>query len=511
MSYTLKTFLDSNIAPAIQLLTKPLNFGNVTIQGISVQEIPLEDFVQEGELVLSTALGCDTEPSRILTLVQGVVSAKAAAIIFSFRDAKFSIPQDVLEYADDNSFAIFEIPWDYRFSAIQSAVLAAIQEDRLTLYKNLQNKLFNQFFSGKSLEDAALSISKTFRCPVRITDPFGNIFGLCGTFAEQTEDNFIQIKILLSGTLFGYLELLASEAIDIAQQSFFEQYLAFPLSMWFNKKNIEDLTAMRLKNDFVQNLANGNYDSFEVMVQQGLRLHFDLSKPYICIAMRIFLNGDISSIPEYSSKIANDATDIENMCLREARRRNLSIMISNLSLEFTIFLETPAKDPYNSVIDFIDSVTGQVQNTYPSFCCFWGISEISYEKPDFSRLYANASLTLQYCLNEKNESHCLTYRDTKKVQIISLLSKHPEIQQSAREILQPLLDYDTTSQIGLLETLTEYIHENYNISKTARRLHIHRQSLLYRLEKIESLTGMSLNSHDDLFVLEVFSRIFSAY
>ena len=47
--------------------------------------------------------------------------------------------------------------------------------------------------------------------------------------------------------------------------------------------------------------------------------------------------------------------------------------------------------------------------------------------------------------------------------------------------------------------------------QTARSLHIHRQSLSYRLEKIEQLTGMSLGSHEDLFLLEVYSRIYRSY
>jgi purine catabolism regulator len=60
-----------------------------------------------------------------------------------------------------------------------------------------------------------------------------------------------------------------------------------------------------------------------------------------------------------------------------------------------------------------------------------------------------------------------------------------------------------------MATLSEFIRSNYNTSLTARNLHIQRQSLLYRLEKIESLTGLSLSCHRDLFLLEVYSRIFS--
>jgi purine catabolism regulator len=49
------------------------------------------------------------------------------------------------------------------------------------------------------------------------------------------------------------------------------------------------------------------------------------------------------------------------------------------------------------------------------------------------------------------------------------------------------------------------------MSLTARKLNIHRQSLLYRLEKIEALTEMSLDDHQDLFLLEVSTRMYYHY
>ena len=61
--------------------------------------------------------------------------------------------------------------------------------------------------------------------------------------------------------------------------------------------------------------------------------------------------------------------------------------------------------------------------------------------------------------------------------------------------------------MDLVGTLIEFIRNNGNTSLTARNLHLNRQSLLYRLKKIESLTGMSLSERKDLLLLELFTRI----
>jgi purine catabolism regulator len=56
-----------------------------------------------------------------------------------------------------------------------------------------------------------------------------------------------------------------------------------------------------------------------------------------------------------------------------------------------------------------------------------------------------------------------------------------------------------------MQTLMVYLATNYNASQTAKQLHLNRHSLLYRLRKIEHLTGLSLSDHEDLFVLEAFA------
>lgn len=74
--------------------------------------------------------------------------------------------------------------------------------------------------------------------------------------------------------------------------------------------------------------------------------------------------------------------------------------------------------------------------------------------------------------------------------------------------IQPLVEYDQQRQMDLIGTFSAYNHYQGNVSQTARALNLHRQSLLYRLRKIESLTGLSLVDPDDLFLLELCVRTY---
>lgn len=77
----------------------------------------------------------------------------------------------------------------------------------------------------------------------------------------------------------------------------------------------------------------------------------------------------------------------------------------------------------------------------------------------------------------------------------------------AHDVLDPVVAYDRDTARNLLETLDVYLQEACNASSTARRLHLNRHSLLYRLRKLEDLTGRELASSSDRFLLDMALRV----
>ena len=59
------------------------------------------------------------------------------------------------------------------------------------------------------------------------------------------------------------------------------------------------------------------------------------------------------------------------------------------------------------------------------------------------------------------------------------------------------LDDDT------LETINKFFENNLNVSETSRKLYVHRNTLVYRLEKIKKLTGLDLREFDHAIVFKV--------
>jgi carbohydrate diacid regulator len=59
------------------------------------------------------------------------------------------------------------------------------------------------------------------------------------------------------------------------------------------------------------------------------------------------------------------------------------------------------------------------------------------------------------------------------------------------------LDADT------LETINKFFENNLNVSETSRKLFVHRNTLVYRLEKIRKVTGLDLREFDHAIVFKV--------
>ena len=76
-----------------------------------------------------------------------------------------------------------------------------------------------------------------------------------------------------------------------------------------------------------------------------------------------------------------------------------------------------------------------------------------------------------------------------------------------RTTLAPLEESDRTRRSRLIDTATAFLAENGNISAAARRLHLNRHSLMYRLDRIAQLTGRDLNAHEDRLLLDLCLRL----
>lgn len=74
-------------------------------------------------------------------------------------------------------------------------------------------------------------------------------------------------------------------------------------------------------------------------------------------------------------------------------------------------------------------------------------------------------------------------------------------------ILGSLLDYDRRRNSDMIETLEAYFGSGGNVVEAADHLHVHRNSLAYRLRRVNEITGYDLHQPEELFLLQLALKI----
>ncbi len=97
------------------------------------------------------------------------------------------------------------------------------------------------------------------------------------------------------------------------------------------------------------------------------------------------------------------------------------------------------------------------------------------------------------------------YGDLKLYQLLLALKDRnlPHLQQFYQDALGPLVEQDRRKQSDLVRTLAGFFAANGNLAKASKALDVHRNTLVYRLERIAELTALDLDDADNRLLLHL--------
>lgn len=122
-----------------------------------------------------------------------------------------------------------------------------------------------------------------------------------------------------------------------------------------------------------------------------------------------------------------------------------------------------------------------------------GFSACFEDLLDTSRYRVQASRALEL----STEPHC-RYEDLAYWDMISVLQQSSRLEQMLHPGIRILKKYDAENSTELHSTLKTYCQCLFNQSRTAQAMHIHRTTIVYRLRRIEELTGFQLQNAREL-------------
>jgi sugar diacid utilization regulator len=88
-----------------------------------------------------------------------------------------------------------------------------------------------------------------------------------------------------------------------------------------------------------------------------------------------------------------------------------------------------------------------------------------------------------------------------EVLIDHIVRSSPLIERALDDTLHPLVEYDRVRRTELIPTLRAYVDAGFNVTRSAAVLHVHPNSVVYRLRRIKELTGRDVHDPNELLVL----------
>lgn len=131
---------------------------------------------------------------------------------------------------------------------------------------------------------------------------------------------------------------------------------------------------------------------------------------------------------------------------------------------------------------------------------FVGIGTVANHLRDLAKSYKEAQIAIEVGKVFDTERYIINYENLGIGRLIYQLPTtlcEMFLQEVFKKNPIDALDQET------LFTIYKFFENNLNVSETARKLFVHRNTLVYRLEKIKKLTGLDLREFDDAITFKV--------
>ncbi len=136
------------------------------------------------------------------------------------------------------------------------------------------------------------------------------------------------------------------------------------------------------------------------------------------------------------------------------------------------------------------------------YSCTAGVS-LKFE--DYNELHSRYKQSVKvFTLNKnsfKKQDVFVFYDDYTITDMLNCYSRYYSISELIHPAYAALLEYDRTYNSEFAKTLKVYLTEKGNNMQIAAALHIHQNTLLYRLNKIKEIIDMDINNENDKFAL----------
>src|SRR5216683_858457 len=480
--------------------------------------LPAFESVRGGELALfalSQLRRLDETLPHLLTSLH----KEGVAVIAIAAASLESLEKETLSLADQLHLPLILLPLTASLEEIEREVITFIVSFRGEIERKateISHQLMQLSVQGAGLqgicEHLALTRNKwvivqdadqEVRCQAAPTDSDTQALPLLLTDENLLHKGLrrITVPIQIRHEEVGYLSMIGNDTDFAYLERLILGQVTPILALEFARERERSEVETRYTAEALMDVLQGNYQQADEILTRARLLGYDLLVPQIVAIFELAADEPGYPQAQWGKRLRD-----------ELQRTWPSCWVSSEAGRVTALLPVAEYDAHaeseKAIFTRLERVKARVQQGNGSLSAYTGgIGRVARDLQAVPQSNREARQALEIGRRLFGDGQLHSFARLGIYRLLFHLYGHEELSGFYQETLGPLLESDSRSNSALIETLEGFFRCNGNLSEMARTMHFHRNTLLYRLGRIEELLGRSLEDPELRLSLQVALKI----
>lgn len=502
------------------------------INSITMMDAPdIIPYLRQNELIITTAYHLQNNHNFFQELIHEMAATGCAGIAIKKNRFLHEIPQDILQLADQLHVPFIELPEHLSLGQINFLMTEKILQSEASLLTHAMD-IHRQFtlliLNGQGIPRLVRQLSSLIGREVQLISPF-----LRPMYSAQQHVPALNTIQKMSSNGFQYpVTLNKPWTFSLLQD--LEAYTLYPININTEKYCYLMIKGFIDEQEIITRLTIDqaiNVLSFAIMQEQALQRqkrnirnqHFrdfleneghstivlkamsqELSLPYQQVYLCII--GHVTTkTPSYTFQPNFTIEQIHKFCEEalQATRIPIHSFTLNNELIFLYELHDTNSDYTLFLTELFTELEGSIHQYFDLHMIF-GVSNQTHNFSEIQRAYKEAQSTV---VTLRSRNRIISFYKKKEINELLQMIPQTDLMNYQRMVFKAFSSLPEDEQIILFETLNEYLECHCQISETAKRLYVHRNTVIYRIEKCGNLLQKDLKDPEVTLQLRLALRI----
>ncbi|MFD0826711.1 PucR family transcriptional regulator [Neobacillus sp. M.A.Huq-85] len=517
------------------------------------------DWLTSNELLLSTGYIFKDDVELQNRIIKELAEINCSGLCIKMKRYFDKIPQNMIDLANEYGFPLLELPFKYTLSQVISIFneKASGRYDLMNRQSlDIHNKLFRIELEGGGMEKLASELVHTLNNPILFLDRDWNLLhfvdleenilplkanlrleknwpvfskDFTDTIPEKikefkkaikriyyTNDSEVKCQVVpvaVSNYIYGYIVVWQT----VRELSPFDYVVLESASTILaleriKAKEIEEVK-LKIRQDFFDDLLTGKISSID-SIQTLCDLHgLKSDYKYYCIVIdaepiksiedddMITKKYRLENIAKKSVHLIYDASNKVNGKISCFYRNNRIITLVGKKEYKPSSTIDEAKKFSNHIYEILNK---EVSNASFSI----GIGSQYKTITTLYKSFSEANEAIRMMKQFGGSLRVSHFDDYSIYHFLSSNIKTSELEGFFMKSIGKIYDHDKEHGTSYLTTLESYFNNNQNLSETAKAMFIHRNTLIYRIEKIKEILSTDLKNPEEILQFQLSLKIY---